>query len=247
MPAHRSPHPNQHKPQLPAPPAMRYYSRLCILPLLALGLVPGSTKGDVIYESSLLGPRTDSGSLINSQQMLGTRFHLDSPVEVQQIGGAISLSSGTIFGAIFQLSSPTAFPSGNPFDTAPLAVTVFDVGYPLDWDIRVPLDATLAPGDYALMFGSGLYGATGWATATANNIDVPGSSCIWWNGWNPPTSDWYNWDPGFSGPLRFVVEGTLIPEPGFFAVCAVGATLALITGRASRKVSPPQEGGESSN
>jgi len=201
-------------------------------------VVAVSSKGDVIYESALLGPRTDSGSLINSQQMLGTRFHLDNAVELQRIGGAISFSSGTIFGAIFQLSSPTAFPSGNPFDTAPLAVTVFDVGYPLDWDIRVPLDATLAPGDYALMFGSGLYGATGWATATTSNIDVPGSSCIWWDGWYAPTSAWFNWDQGFNGPVRFVVEGTVIPEPGFLAVCAVGAALVLITRGASRKSSP---------
>jgi hypothetical protein len=216
---------------------MRHLFRLCIIPILAFGLVSTSAKADVIYQSALLGPRTDSGALINSQQMLGTRFHLDEPVEVQQIGGAIDLTSGTIFGAIFQLSSPAAFPSGNPFDTSPLAVTLFDVGYPLNWDIRVPLEVTLAPGDYALVFGSGLYGATGWATATTDNIDLPGSSCIWWNGWYAPSSGWFNWDPGFNGPVRFVVEGTVIPEPASFALFAVGAALALIAGAASRRAS----------
>ncbi len=216
---------------------MKYPFRLCIVLILTFGLPSTSVKADLIYQSALLGPRTDSGSLINSQQMLGTRFHLDNPVEVQQIGGAIGLTSGTIFGAVFQLSSPTAFPSGNPFDTSPVAVTVFDVGYPLNWDIRVPLQVTLAPGDYALMFGSGLYGATGWATATTDNIDLPGSSCIWWNGWYAPSSDWYNWDPGLNGPVRFVVEGIVIPEPASFAVFAVGAALALIASGAQRKAS----------
>ncbi len=213
---------------------MNDFRRMLALCAVACALALISAKADIIYESALLGPQSDSGTLINAQQFMGTRFHLDNPAAVQQVGGAF-YSSGTIFGGIFSLSGPTAFPSGNPIDVAPLALTVFVAAYsPFAWDIRTPLDVTLGPGDYALVFGSGLYGATGFGVATTDNIDVPGSSCLWWNGWYAPSAAWWNWDPGFSGPVRFVVEGVTVPEPGCLSIFATGALLMFLASAASR-------------
>jgi hypothetical protein len=207
---------------------MNDFRRLQILSVLACALTLASAKADTIWESALLGPQADEGTWIGTQQFVGTRFHLANPTEVQQVGGAL-YSSGTIFGGIFALSGPTAFPAGNPFDETPLALTVFVAQYsPFDWDIRTPLDVTLAPGDYALVFGSGLYGATGLGVANNHNIDVPGSSCLWWNGWYAPSASWFDWDPGFNGSMRFVVEGVTVPEPGCMGIFAIGAVLMFL-------------------
>lgn len=212
---------------------MKYTSHLSILPVLACALALGSAKGDIIVESAELGPWENNGpwAYIGPEQFVGTRFHLDNPTEVQQIGGTIAgTGNNSIFGAIVSLNSPTAFPSGNPFDTAPLAVTVFQTQWtPSAYDIRTPLEVTLAPGDYALVFGSGLFGATGTGVASISNIDVPGSSCLVYNNWNPPSASWYNYDPNWTGngPMRFVVEGVVVPEPGSAALLALGAVLAL--------------------
>jgi hypothetical protein len=204
---------------------MKDFRRMHILSVFACALALASAKADTIYESALLGPQSDTGAWIGAEQFVGTRFHLANPTEVQQVGGAF-FSSGTIFGGIFALSGPTAFPSGNPFDVAPLALTVFEAQYsPFDWDIRTPLNVTLAPGDYALVFGSGLYGATGVGSASTINIDVPGSSCLWWNGWYTPGASWLDWDPAFNGAMRFVVEGVTVPEPGGMGIFALGAVL----------------------
>jgi len=215
---------------------MRYAPRLCILPALACAIALNLAHGEVIYESALPGPPTGGGYQLGWDFMLGTRFHLDSPAQVQQVGGRMWPYGGQIFGGIFELASPTAFPSGNPFDAAPIALTVFTPPQSTDGDFLVPLSATLAPGDYALMFGSGRFGTSGLAIVPYNNIDVPGSSCIDWNGSN---TGWQDWNTEIFGALRFVVDGAVVPEPGSRTLFAVGAALMLMHAGSRKGLAKP--------
>jgi hypothetical protein len=93
--------------------------------------------------------------------LIGYRFTLDRVSQVEEVGGLMIGPSGTLFAAIVSLSGPDALPSGDPFDSTTIASTLFalpDIG-PVD--MRVPLLATLNPGSYALILGSGYFGADG--------------------------------------------------------------------------------------
>ncbi|MFQ5591019.1 MAG: hypothetical protein ACE5HE_07655, partial [Phycisphaerae bacterium] len=126
-------------------------------------------------------------------------------VEVSAVGGHLTMHEGfeglTLFAAIVVLSDPAALPVGAPLDEGEVvASTVFDAGRPSS-DVRVPLAATLDPGAYALIFGSGLFGATGVGGMPLNNADLPGASYFFWNG-----NAWID-DPFTDA--RFVVEGSI--------------------------------------
>jgi hypothetical protein len=138
---------------------------------------------------------------------------VNSVVEVESVGGNLVALGGTIYAAIIPLSSPTALPpaaeSYGLENVTPLATTVFTPPFPSD-EILVPLSVRLNPGDYALIFGSGQFGATGDAGMySENDFDIPGSaSYIYWNGQIDQV-----WHDSPFGGYRFVVTGRVIPEP----------------------------------
>lgn len=158
----------------------------------------------IIHESATLGPTGEFGGLaLSSGQFLGSRFHIDAPVEVTDIGGHLATIPGVgnelLFGAIVSLAGPTALPSGAPFDRTLVALTTFKADFP-STDFLTPLSVTLPPGDYALIFGAGQFGATGDGFMTIDNTDIPGrASYISWDG-----SSWRN---SIDENLRFVVVG----------------------------------------
>ncbi len=113
-----------------------------------------------------------------------------------------------MFGAIIGLSSPTALPLGRPFNPGEvLASTIFTAPSFSD-DVLIPLSVTLPPGDYALVFGSGLFGATGRGAMPLNNTDIPGSASYFT--WNGNLNVWM--DTQFRN-LRFVVLGNPVETP----------------------------------
>jgi len=140
---------------------------------------------------------------------------------VDAIGGHLceyQVSDGLFFGMIVSLSGPNALPSGSPFDTTTLATTDFMANWP-STDLLTPLSVVLPPGDYALIFG-GHVGAQGGMPDT--NTDIPGqASYFWWDGFG---SNWY--DGGFRN-TRFVVTGTVIPEPSTLIIWSLLATLGI--------------------
>jgi hypothetical protein len=72
------------------------------------------------------------------------------------------------------------------------------------------LQLRLDPGWYALVFGSGLFGATGRGAAVLNNPDIGDPSYI---AFQPgPGFGWDNLSSLFRN-FRFVVEGRVVPEP----------------------------------
>lgn len=189
----------------------------CLLVLTLWLGAGGRAAADVIHESAVLGPTgVVFGVSLSTGQYVGSRFHLDSPVQVEQIGGHL-VGTGTLFGAIVSLSGHGALPSGNPFDGTTVASTVFNAGFP-STDFRTPLSVQLPPGDYALIFGSGQFGATGNGFMLNNNTDIPGQASY-------IISNSLNWSNSPFSNMRFVVEGavgTVIPEPSTLTLLALG-------------------------
>jgi hypothetical protein len=186
-------------------------------PLLCVGLlvilvVGRPVQADLIHASAYLGntgvTSPSSQSWLSDNSYLGSRFSVASVTEIESVGGHIRGLSGEIFAAIVSLQGPIALPSGSPFDDTTVASTVFTAPTPSD-DILVPLPVTLQPGDYALIFGSGQFGAEGSGGMPTNNVDFPGrASYFKWPGNYNQYWSFYN-----GGGLRFVVMGTAEPAP----------------------------------
>ena len=184
-------------------------------------------------------PVISSNESIGSNQFLGWRFQLTDPLQVTDIGGhlgtflpnsGLDFGNGEIFGAIVSLSGSNAVPQVKPFqlEEEVLAATSFNPGFP-SRDVTVPLFVKLNPGNYALIFGTGLFGASGYGFMPDFQQDFPGSSYFF-------SVDTF-WEGGgnFSG-ARFVVKGesgvfTPIPEPtctlGLLTLGISGASLLL--------------------
>jgi hypothetical protein len=184
-----------------------------------------SARGDVIFQSATLGPLTGGGYLLGGSQYLGSRFSLTQPVQVQAIGGHFLVDGGSLFGAIVSLSSPSALPSGSPFDTTTIATVTFTLPLYEDADVSIPLSVELQPGNYALIFGSGQFGASGFGGMANDNTDIPGQASYFWWGNN----QWYN---DTIDNTRFVVYGEVVPEPGTIALFAMASgVIALLKWR----------------
>lgn len=189
-----------------------------------------------IHESATFEPCPPGfscGTSIFDMQFLGSRFSVGQTVHVTSVGGHLSgfsFGNQMIFAAILSLAGPTALPIGNPFDSGELvAFTTFDPGRP-GGDVRTPLAATLPPGDYALVFGSGLFGATGDASLEATGTPLPGNSILLWN---DPGSGFEWQDIGEFG-VRFVVETDTVFLEG------TGATTTALIHSASSNPEPGQ-------
>lgn len=179
----------------------------------------------VILESASVGSTGVFGGFsVSTNNFLGWRFQVDSTLQVTEIGGHFftftepNFGNGSIFGAIVPLSTSTALPKGNPFLLEEvLSAITFNPGFP-SRDVAVPLSVTLAQGNYALIFGSGLFGASGLGGMPFNNRQLPGTSFNSYFSWNG--TDWENNGTSNAGvfDIRFFIKGQLvtqtnIPEP----------------------------------
>jgi hypothetical protein len=182
-----------------------------------------------IYQSATLGQPGNSGYDL-SDQYLGWEFQLNSPFQVQAIGGDIS-GSGTFFGAIVQLSGPSALPSGSPFDSSTIATTTF-AGPGYSMDLSIPISVTLAAGDYALIFGGNQFGASGSGTMPFDNSDLPGSDYLVWH--DPSHGAYWSSQTGMG--MRFVVEGVPVPEPATAVLFAVGSGMLFVQRIRTRRI-----------
>jgi hypothetical protein len=184
-----------------------------------LGLnVAHDTRAAIIHESATLGATglPVIGPSVSATLYRGSRFSVDSIVKVEAVGGHIVGTPGNLFATIVSLSSPTALPSGNPFDMTTVATTLFDPPELSD-DILVPLSATLNPGHYALIFGSPLIGGSE-GVMPDNNMDIPGSASYFV--WSALQGE--RWiDVPQATNHRFVVTGFVIPEPSSIALAGL--------------------------
>ena len=195
-----------------------------VVGIIGLGLTP-LAWGAVLFESA---QRTvthqTSGTTLNpgpAPQWLGARFALPQGGNVTSVGGEImQIDSGSLFAAIVRLDGPTALPHGSPFTNEELAAeATFTAPKPSSL-VDVPMAVSLPPGEYGLIFGSGMFGANAHGALTFEP-GLPGVSYFDWYDSSGGTQPF--WQQGGFSPGYFVVNGT-VPEPagmGFFA--AVGA------------------------
>ena len=206
-----------------------------LVAILGLGGLPVSAT--TLYQSATMGTSGQtSGALVSANQFLGAAFTLTNAAQITAVGGHISrdgdIADGSLFAAIVSLSG--SLPTGAPFDSSLITETTFTAPVTSE-DIVVPLSVTLSPGTYALVFGSGLFGATGSGAMTTNNTDLPGATYFFCDGvdhnvWCPGSA---TCPPGNISNTRFTVYGELVPEPGSFGLMAIGVlTLLAVKARA---------------
>ena len=193
----------------------------------AFSAAPSST----IFESAILGPMAqpvDQTIVIVPDQYLCARFHVSQPTLVDQVGGLMrrypSSHTVSIFAAIAPITSSSGFPQLSPSQFQPLAVTSLDLttGDYADW--RAPLSVLLSPGDYALIFGTGRFGVSGNAVMYRESPDTLQASYFQGSYHLPDGRNdiWLNSD--YLQKLRFVVTGTVVPEPSTIVLAFVAFT-----------------------
>ncbi len=135
-----------------------------------------ASRADIIHESATLGPTGITVPILSLtyDQFFGSRFAITKTVQVEMVGGHIKAHARPLFAAIVSLASPTAFPSGSPFDTTTVGTTQLSAPE-ASADVLAPLSVRLLPGSYALIFGAGQFGATiNGGGIPDNNVDIPG-------------------------------------------------------------------------
>jgi hypothetical protein len=192
--------------------------RTFLAALMAFG-VASISSADILYESGTLGPTgipyPDDFDLRTDLNIgfIGVRFQLTQSVLTSQIGGHfISESNGTFFGAIVALDDANDFPNSNDLSTSDVLDTT-SLTFPVpSGEVFGDLELRLNPGWYALVFGSGLFGTSGHGTALWNNPVIGDPSIIVGR-----DRSWFDLAIFRTPPLedfRFVLTGTVVPEPG---------------------------------
>jgi len=213
-------------------------NRICCVGLAVICWVSthgSSALADVLFESGTLGPTgltfadfgggaapTSSG--VTPNVFSGVRFQIASPANTTRVGGHFVVrpsSNDSFFGAIVRLDNATDFPDSGDLST-PDVLGETPLGFPSkSTEVFGELAVPLSPGWYGLVFGSGLFGATGSGAAVLNNPDIGSPSYIA----HQTAAGWIELStlPGPFQNFRLVVEGVVVPEPASFTTALFGA------------------------
>jgi hypothetical protein len=167
--------------------------------VILLAISQGRGRADILLETADYTSALTPAYVVGEGQILGARFHVSGTVAVDHIGAHFVKSyGGLIYGAITPLSGSPGLPSGTPDTFNPIATTTFSVPNTSS-DQMIALSATLGAGDYALVFGSNRFGATGAAAIGGGDTDKGQPSTFY-----STATDWL--DSPLTGS-RFVVTG----------------------------------------
>ncbi len=158
---------------------------------------------------------------IDANHLFAMRFTLARATRVGRTGiWSYAGGSGSVYAAILRTTTPTTplpGPGSAAFADAVVASTLVPIGSVSDEYAGVFDDVALAPGSYALVYGSGAFGATGIANPIAIGDHLVGSGA----------SQWINttWFPGFG--VRLTLEGIVpqlevAPDPADFGAVPLG-------------------------
>ena len=199
-------------------------SRVSILagalsPLFLAVALPGAAQAATIYETASYTGDDTGEYIVQNGHYMGAAFTLTQTTDITAVGGQFGgYPSGTIYAAIIPLASLDALPAATPGAIAGISLghTVFAVTSGTH-DQAAALPLTLAAGAYAVVFGSGEFGASGWAGFGDLNTPV-GQSHMFASVFS---SDWSDFD---DTGVRIFVEGNAaaIPEPATWAMLIAG-------------------------
>ena len=204
------------------------------------------TRADILFESGMLGPtgvpwsdvenQTVFGANIKSNVFNGVRFQFAEPVVTTEIGGhlvGIPDSMDTFFGAIVKLDDQNDFPDSPNLSTPDvLGSTVIAFPEP-SAEVFGDLALSLDPGWYALVFGSGLFGAVGDGAMPLNNPDIGNPTYIGFQ--SGAVLGWGNLINPIFRNYRFVVHGHVVPEPTILGLISVAVLSVLMVRMRNRR------------
>jgi len=198
------------------------------IPWVVRAVVPGifsfsmawamGTATAASLESAQMGAPGQIGgvSIASGQPAVGWRFEVSVPFQVQRIGGhLLSIPDHRpIYGAIIALDSITSLPVGAPFHLDEMvASTTFVPPSPSD-EIILPFAATLAPGAYALLFGTDYLGVTGIGAlpnSSTGQPDIPPTTIDSYMVYGiPRPGASHEWREGLGSHMRMIVRGTTV-------------------------------------
>ena len=207
-----------------------------VLLCCCVGTTAFAATTEVLYQSATMGtPGQTAGISVGVFQYVGSRFELSERRVATAVGGHFGTSATgeqTVFGALVRLTSMTDFPDSLiPLNTPDvLATTVFALPKPSNDAIASIGPVELPPGFYAVVFGSGQFGASGQGFVPATNVPVGLSSDISYVNLNG-----LHWSDTGIFQNRFVVYGE-IPEPGAAALLIV--PISFLSASARRRRTP---------
>lgn len=175
----------------------------------------------IIFESATMGSMGQlSGYGITTEDYLGVRFEITEPTEITHIGGHFLADPGNpqIEFFIVPLSGPTDFPNYSIYPV-PSESFVWAIGNgpetSMDYRGMMMSSATLQPGWYAMVvrLDDEETGLTGYMPFEGQTeIGSPSFIARDTGGWGDV--------PLSSGPVRFVIEGKLVPTgPKIYGKC----------------------------
>ena len=198
------------------------FTTLCASSLLLNAAI---ARAETLFESGTLGqtgiPRgVVPGATVSAAVFNGVRFQLIEPVVTAQVGGHIVGSQGTtdtFFGAIVKLDDENDFPNSGDLSTPDvLGSTVIAFPAP-SAEVFGNLEVRLDPGWYAIVFGSGLFGAVGNGAMPLNNPDIGNPTYIGYQ----PGFGWGNLLNPIFHDYRFALEGRIVPEPAAISLLSI--------------------------
>lgn len=183
------------------------------------------SRAAILYESGTLGPTGIDlsygevpGTFVKDTVFTGVKFRVERPVQTTYVGGHFASVDGggfgyggTFFGSLIRLEDADDYPDSGDLSTPDVLGTTILTFPGLSAEVFGVIEVHLAPGWYALVFGSHLFGANGHGGAPRNNPDVGNPTYIGWQ----PGSGWFDLT-GLSTIFvdhRFIVLGDVVPEP----------------------------------
>lgn len=209
-----------------------------IAAILGMSLIPALAQAAMIYQSASAGPAdpTAFGNIVDAGQFLGARFSLGSTTTLTGVGGQVvgSSTADDFFAAILPLTGFGALPAFNPLDSIgnALASANFVPG-DSGAEVSIPFSVTLGPGEYALVFGGGLLGTTGFGWMPDSGTDLPGAS--YFSATGDIAGGTGGWSDGGFANTRFFVTASPIPEPSAAMLMILGLGVVAYRLRGGRR------------
>lgn len=202
-----------------------------MLAAATLTFTPVLAQASAYQSATFVSEATAGGDYyLDNTRYLGAVFSVTANESLTSIGGNFTVNGdgNAIFGAVVRLTSADTLPAISDLAASTVSEALFT---PTGGDQSVALTGTLTAGKYAVLFGSGLFGATGASglVASQNPVGTPTFVQYADNGSGVLAADTFNFDT-----LRVTLNTVAapVPEPESFALAAV--SLLLLGGQSLR-------------